>query len=350
MQGSLRRVLTGAIFFVITLIVAVEGYVLFGWPLLDSIYMVVITIFGVGYGEVQPLETGERVFTIFVIIAGTSSAVYAVGGFIQMVTEGEINRALDQRRKTRGIENLQDHVIVCGFGRIGQILTQQLSSAKQPFVLVESNEERLAIAESLGYMIQIGNATDETILKAVGIERARVLATVVSDDATNVFITLTARGLNQNLIILARGELPSTEKKLILAGADHVVLPSAISASRMSNLITHPSAVEFLAQEEARKSINQVLTQIELQLVEFAIPSSSTLVGRKISELDIRGEKAFLIVALRRQDGILINHPQAEVMLYAGDTLIMLGHQGDIPQFAHHYRLQKEIRYRGAKL
>ncbi|MGF1492054.1 MAG: potassium channel family protein [Microcoleaceae cyanobacterium] len=350
MQGSLQRILTGSIFFAITLIIAVIGYSLFGWTLLDAIYMVVITIFGVGYGEVQPLNPAEKVFTIFVIVAGTSSAVYIVGGFVQMVTEGEIKQALEKRRRIKGIESLQQHVIICGFGHVGQILTQQLTEARHPFVLIESNEERAETAESIGYMVCQGTATDEAILKSAGIERARFLTTVVADDATNVFITLTAKGLNPNLTILARGELPSTEKKLLLAGADHVVLPANISALRMSSLITHPTATEFLEQEESRRNLDQALDQVDLQLDELAVPIDSALIGQQIGDLDIRGQRAFLVIALRRQDGALINHPEPQVKLQGADTLIVLGHQGDIPQLAQQYRLKQEIRYRGAKL
>ena len=128
MQGSFQRILTGTVFFTITIIIAVMGYTLFGWSLLEAVYMVVITIFGVGYGEVQPLETpSQKIFTILVIIAGTSSAVYIVGGFVQMVTEGEINRAFDAHRRDKTISNLNRHVIICGFGRIGQVLARQLA-------------------------------------------------------------------------------------------------------------------------------------------------------------------------------------------------------------------------------
>ncbi|PPT08733.1 Potassium channel protein [Geitlerinema sp. FC II] len=236
MHESFQRILTGAIFFLLTIAIAIFGYVLFGWELIDAIYMVIITIFGVGYGEVQPLETpAEKLFTIGVIVAGTSSAVYIVGGFVQMVTEGEINRAFESRRKTQGIERLERHSIVCGFGRMGEILAKKLHEARKPFAIVDNDPDRMALAESLGYLVRLGSAADEEVLKSVGIDRAKCLATVLSDDALNVFITLTARELNPNLTILARGELPSTGKKLQLAGADRIVLPAEIGALQMSN-------------------------------------------------------------------------------------------------------------------
>lgn len=351
MHSAFHRIRTGVALFAITIITAVIGYILLGWPILDAIYMVVITIFGVGYGEVQPLETpAERIFTIFVIVAGTSSVVYIVGGFVQMVTEGELNRALDTQRKSRTIAKLNGHVIICGYGRIGQVLAQHLDHAQQPFIILDSNPERVASAEARGYLVYAGSATDELALQAVAIERAKVLATVLPDDATNVFITLTAQGLNPDLVILARGESVSTEKKLRLAGADHVVLPSAVSGQRMANLITRPTALDILAQNDERQALNEMLTQINLQMDELEIKENSQLLGKTVGEVEIRGKGTFIVVALRRQTGDTLNHPPASSILALGDVLILLGHQGDIPQFASRYSLKHELRYRGGRV
>lgn len=196
-QGALSRILTGFVFFSATLVVAVVGYVGFGWSLLEAVYMVVITIFGVGYGEVKPLESpAQKIFTILVIVAGTTSAVYIVGGFVQMLTEGEINRALDARRKERSIASLHHHTIICGFDRMGKVLAQQLQEAEEPFAIIDPHfDPNTANAD---YLICPGHPTDEALLAAAGIERARALVTVLPDDATNVFITLTARELNPN--------------------------------------------------------------------------------------------------------------------------------------------------------
>jgi voltage-gated potassium channel len=190
MNSSLKRVVIGTLVFCATLIVAVFGYVLAGWSWMDAIYMVVITVFGVGYGEVHPIESPAlRIFTICVIIAGTTSAVYVVGAFIQMVTEGEIEKAIGVRRMNQDIESLRKHVIVCGFGRLGQVLSRQLSQSKLLFVVIDHDMERVAMAESFGYLVKFGNATDETTLTEVGIHKAKVLATVLPDDATNVYIS-----------------------------------------------------------------------------------------------------------------------------------------------------------------
>lgn len=351
MHRAFQRIRTGIGLFAVTIITAVIGYIVLGWSGLDAVYMVVITIFGVGYGEVRPLETpAERIFTMLVIVAGTSSVIYIVGGFVQMITEGELNRALDLQRKSRVMAKLDAHAIICGYGRIGQVLARQLDQAQQAFIILDKNSERVALAEDRGYLVYTGSATDETCLKEIGIERAKVLATVLPDDATNVFITLTARGLNPDLMILARGEFASTENKLRLAGADHVVLPSSVSGQRIANLITRPSALDILARDDERHALSEMLTQINLQLEELAVKDNSLLLGRTIGELEVRGKGAFIVVALRQQDGNTINHPSTSIALSMGDTVILLGHQGDIPQFASRYDLKPELRYRGGKV
>lgn len=351
MQASSRRIITGSIFFIITLMTAITGYMLAGWTLLDALYMVIITIFGVGYGEVQPLESpGLKIFTILVIIAGTSSAVYIVGGFVQLITEGEINRALTRKRMTREIENLNQHAIICGFGRIGQMLARRLQDSQQPFVVIDNDPDRMTEAEELGYLTCRGNATDETILKMAGIERAKTLATVLSDDALNVFITLTGRELNPGLTILARGELPSTEKKLRLAGANHVVLPASIGALRMAQLITQPTTMDFLAQSDRRSDLNELLADIDIQMDEFAIPADSPLIGGTIGDIEMRGKGTFIIVALRQHSGNVLVHPSRDVHLAAGDTVLIMGHRGDLPKFLRLHTIQQNLRYRGARM
>ncbi len=351
MQNSFQTIIIGSVFFAITIVIAIFGYITFGWTLLESTYMVVITIFGVGYGEVKPLETTtEKLFTIFVIIAGTSSAIYGVGGFIQMVTQGEINRAFEEERKRQTISSLENHIIICGFSYIGQILAQKLTESQESFVIVEQEPEQVAIAKQRGYLATEGDPTDEGILQQMGIEKAKVLATVLNSDATNVFITLTARELNPNLMILARGEVPSTEKKLRLAGANHVVLPASVGGVRMANLITSPTMGDFFTQQSQKHHLNELLKQIQVQMDELVISPQSSFVGKTVRELEIRGKGAFIIVALRRAYGELITNPNPSLMLNAEDVLIVLGHQEDLPQFARFYRLHRPNYSQGATI
>ncbi|MEM6591517.1 MAG: potassium channel protein [Cyanobacteria bacterium P01_C01_bin.73] len=348
---SSQRIVTGLVSFLLTVIVAVFGYVLAGWTLLDAIYMVVITIFGVGYGEVKPLESPAlRVFTILVIVAGAISVAYTISGFVQSITEGEIHRALNLKRMNQEIENLENHVIICGFGRIGQMLAAKLIEECRRFVVIDNDSERIALARDRGYLMYQGNATDETSLQAAQIHRASALATVLPSDAANVFITLTAREMNPSLMLLARGEMPSTEKKLRLAGANHVILPASIGALRMAQLITHPTAVDFLTQLNGQDNLNQMLGELDIQLNELRITPESSLVGGTVGDIEVRGKGTFIIVALRRADGAAIIHPGRDLFLTQNDTVIIMGHQGDMPQFAKRYAMRQEMRYRGARL
>ncbi|HEY9879093.1 MAG TPA: NAD-binding protein [Leptolyngbyaceae cyanobacterium] len=351
MQHSFKRIVTGVIIFALTVIFAVGGYMLAGWELLDAVYMVVITVFGVGYGEVKPLVSPElKIFTILVIIAGAVSVAYTVSGLIQFITEGEIYRALNLKRMTQEITHLNQHVIICGYGRIGQMLARRLADQSQPFVVIDNSPERIGLARENGFLVYQGNATDEHVLVEVQITRARSLATVLPDDAANVFITLTARELNPKLMILARGEMPSTERKLRLAGADHVVLPATISALRLSHLITHPAAVDFLSQTDGRHSLNEMLAELDIQLSELPIEADSFLVGGTIGDIELRGKGTFIIVALRRTNGEILIHPSRDSYLAKGDTVILMGHQGDMPQFAQRHLTKRQLRYRGARL
>ena len=351
MSTSLRRLFAGLVFFITVCVLATIGYVAAGWDLMDAVYMVIITIFGVGYGEVQPVQSpGLRVLTISLIIAGYGTAIYIVGGFVQMVTEGEINRALNKRKMTRGIEQLTGHAIVCGYGRSGRILAQQLALAKIPFVVLDQDERKLSEAEEQGFLVMQGDATEEEILLAVGVERARVLATVLPNDAANVFITLTARGLNAEMEIIARGENPSTEKKLLRSGANQVVLPHVIGGQRMAQLITRPSAERMLADNAGGESLQHELSHIGLQIDELAIEVGSPLDGHAISDIEMKGNRGFLIVGVRRADGEVVVDPPGDCALAAGDCVILLGHRDELPELAKRYQPTAEIYYRGQRI
>jgi voltage-gated potassium channel len=247
--------------------------------------------------------------------------------------------------------NLKDHVIICGFGYVGKSLAQQLTNSQVEFVVVDSQPEQLATAEAMGYLTCHGNATEESTLQAAGIDRARVLATVLPSDAGNVFITLTARELNPKLLILARGDLPETEHKLRLAGADHVALLATISALRMVNLINRPTILDFLEQRSDsasdRSHLIELLMQLDLQIEELAIPPDSPLKGLTLAELEAEASGAFIVIALRDGGGRLESSPALDLVLQAGDTAIALGHQNSISFFAKRHSRRSEMRYRG---
>ncbi|MFI4874397.1 MAG: potassium channel family protein [Blastopirellula sp. JB062] len=343
---------TGAILFVLICVVAVIGYVSAGWDWADSIYMVIITIFGVGYGEVQPVESLPlRALTIIVIIAGYGAVIYTVGGFMQMVVDGELQKALRSRKMTRDIDQLTRHTILCGVGRMGTILARELYAERKPFVVIDADDARLQAAESLGYAVVKGDATEEHVLEQAGIRRAAVLATVLSADATNVFVTITAREMNPDLMIIARGENPRTEKKLIGCGANKVVLPTAIGAKKLAQMIIRPSAENMLEQLTHRSDMNEELGRIGLQFDELQVAENSALIQKQLGDIELRSNHGFLIVGIRRNDGSTMLNPPAETRLAAGDIVIVLGHDDDIPQLAERFSASSgKIMYRGAMI
>jgi len=229
----------GITFFLGVCIVATCGYVWAGWQWLDAIYMVTITIFGVGYQETRPIEEPWlKFFTMGVIFAGCSSLIFVIGGIVQMLTEGEIARIMGTRNRSKEIDALHDHTIICGYGRVGQILARDLAATDEPLIVLDNNPARVQEAISDGHLAVQGDAADDRTLTAIGIVRARALATVLPDDATTVFITLSARDLCESIHIIARAEMPATERKLLRGGATSVVMPAAIGASRIAQLAT----------------------------------------------------------------------------------------------------------------
>lgn len=350
MQSSIKKVLIGAAVFTASCVVAIIGYTSAGWTVLEAVYMVTITIFGVGYGEVRPIDDPTlRVFTMGVIIAGCTSAIYVMGGFVQMIAEGELNRFLGARRMTKGIEKLTGHAIVCGYGRVGRILADELTESRQSFVVIDTNQERLQEAEMAGLYVLVGDATEEQILVSAGIAQARVLATVLPDDAANVFITLTARELNSDIEIIARGESPSTEKKLLRSGATRVVLPAAIGAARIARLITRPSAEEIFSQSLNQQTLTDDLEQIGLRMTELRVAANSDCCGRTLNSVTLGSDVQYVLIAIRSADGLVTRDPPKDYVLKPDDVLVVLA-----PRSAD-LRLmrtsgQGEIIYRGARL
>jgi voltage-gated potassium channel len=349
MQSSIRKVIFGLIFFAVSCLVAIVGYVLAGWGVVEAVYMVTITIFGVGYGEVRPIEEpGLRLFTMGVIVAGCTSSIYVMGGFVQMIAEGELNRFLGARRMTRGIDKLTNHVIVCGYGRVGRILAEDLKRSQQKFVLIDTNQERLQEAETSGLLVIVGDATDEQVLESAQVQHARVLATVLPDDAANVFITLTARELNPDMEIIARAQSPSTEKKLLRSGASRVVLPAAIGASRIARLITRPSAEKMLADSLQQDTLAEDLEQVGLRITELTIHEDSDFVGRPMSELSFSNAVQFVVMGIRAANGEIVHDPGPDYVLATNDVIILLAHR-DVALQLRRKPMAAGIVYRGAR-
>lgn len=352
MQSSspTRHFIYGVAFFLLTCAFGVGGYVYSGWSFADAVYMVIITIFGVGYGEVRPVDSTElRGFTIALIIGGYGAAVIIAGAFVQIVTAGEVYRALGVRRMTKGLERLDRHSIICGFGRMGRILARELDKGRKSFVVIDRDPEMVRQIEEAGYLAMQGDASEEEVLVRAGVDRAETLATVLPSDAANVFITLTASGLNSNLVILSRAEDPKTERKLLRSGATKVVMPTEIGAHQVANLILRPGAEEFLDQGNIR-SLQAELGYVGLRFEELQIQPGSPLIGRSVGDIEVHGNRGFLIVALRKHGGALVLNPTAEASISADDAVIVVGHKDDLPQLRQRYSLRPQLSYRGATL
>lgn len=341
----MRRILTGLGITLLVSMTAMIGYVLHGWSWLDALYMVVITIFGVGYGEVHPLDQSSlRWLTIGLILLGYAAAVYTIGGLAQLIINGELRTLLGVRRMQREIELLDKHIVICGFGRMGRLLAHALAARGRKVLVIDCQADRVREARANGFLAIEGNATEEEVLKVAGVERASTLATVLSDDVANVFITITAHQLNSALEIFARAEQPSTTQKLRQVGARHVILPTAIGADRLANMILRPSAESMLRQIKLPEGLNDDLAAIGLRLDELEVKPNSSLVGGKISAIRIHGHRmGVLIVAVRQANGNVVINPEASTLLAAGDCVIMLAHEEDIAKLCQQFALQSEL-------
>ncbi len=315
---TLRKILLLVASLLALLVTGSLGYIwLEGWDFFDGLYMTVITLTTVGFGEVHPLSKIGRAYTMVLLLAGMGLMLYVITSLARVVVEGEIKEALGRRRLLKHLKKLQNHYIICGFGRIGEIIARQLTQSRIPLVIIENNLESLARLEASDYSYVSGDATREDVLLEAGIERAKGLVAVVSSDAGNVYITLTARGLNPNLFIVARGEEPGSEQKLLRAGADKVESPHVMGGRKMAHTILRPTVVTFmdLAMHEG----------IEWSMEEIAVGGSSPLLGMPLKDTEIRRKLNLIVVAIKRADGEMLFNPTPENTLRAGDTLIVLG-------------------------
>jgi voltage-gated potassium channel Kch len=302
------------------------GYRLAGWSWFDSVYMVFITSFSVGFGEVIPVtDPWLRVWTMGLIVLGCSGIIFITGALVQLLTEAQILQALGGKRMEKEIAKLKNHTIVCGFGRIGRMIASQLEAGGIPFVIVDQDQDRISEAREAGWLALPGEATDEDILHAAGIARARVLATVLPNDAANVFITLSARNIAPGIQIIARGEVPTTEKKLLQAGADRVVLPAHIGADRIAHLILHPNARELLGgKTKAKIDFENHLTELGLDMEEIQISAQSPWANQTLADVQKETTGQFLAIAIRRQAGGTELRPDPKNVLLPGDALVVL--------------------------
>jgi voltage-gated potassium channel len=330
-RRSIRRMLIGFTAVLTVILMGVGGYVLLGWSPFDALFMVVITISGVGFGEVRPMgTTAERIHTMLIIGFGMLAVAYTLAGFVQFLTEGEIQRLLGFQRMRRQIETLTDHTIVAGYGRVGALVADELAAAELPFVIIERSPERIADVEGHSYLYVIGDATEEKTLRDAGLERAKVLVSATRTDAETVFITLTARQMAPDVMIVARAEQPSTLKKLRQAGANHVVLPAVIGAHRIVSLLTNPTAVEFAELVTQRSSL-------AIEMDDIPIGKGSPLENQTLRDADIGRRTGVIVIAVKRADGRVEFPPSGDEPFARGDSIVVLGRRTNIDQFRRQF-------------
>ena len=329
--GSPLRLLSSTILYVgVLFVVSTAGYVAAGWTLGDAAYMVLLTVFSVGFGEVHPIDTTYlRALTSITIVLGCTGMIVLTGALVQVFTLFQFRRMLGIDRMMTEIQKLHDHVIICGFGRIGFQLAKALADARRGFVIIERDPAKAAEAKALGMLCLVGEATDEETLKLAGIDKARVLATVLPDDAANVFITLSARSLHRGLEIIARGEAPTTENKLFHAGADKVVLPTHIGAERMVEMILYPSTTSVISDSVEMAARKRALQDLGLDLEVVTATTRGALTGLTVGEAERRGSGAFFVVQIDRPASAKggaqsIAHPGEDVTIEPDDALLLV--------------------------
>ena len=304
------------------------AYMEAGWKVGDALYMVLLTVYTVGYREVRPVDsTWLRFVTMTTIVLGCTGMILVTGFLVQWLTASQVRRVLSGGRMQSDVDRLMDHVIICGYGRIGSMAAHHLATSETSFVVLDLAEGKLAEARSAGFLTIQGDATDEEVLRMAGVERARVLATVLPSDAANVFITLSARSLNPKLQIIARGEAPSTEGKLLQAGASQVVLPAHIGAERIAEMILFPETTRLVRDSPEFREVETGLVRLGLEFDVVEVRDPSRLAGMEIREIEKRARGALFVVQVGRNGDTIIRPPQ-DYRIVPGDDLLVVG-RGD---------------------
>ena len=301
--------------------------ILEGWNLLDSLYMTIITITTVGFREVRPVSDGGKVFTIFIIFIGMGIIAYILGIVAQAMVDFQVRSIIGRRKLGLTIRSIKNHYIICGFGRIGKVIAHEMKANNVPMVVIDHDPDERQHLEGADIPYLNDDATSEEVLIEAGIERAKGLVSVVASDSDNLFITMTARGLNPDLYILVRADEEPTEKKLLRAGADKVTMPYLIGGKKMANFIIKPAVTDFLEFTMENKGIG-------LEMEELWVGEESRLDGTTLVDSEIRQEMDVIIVAVRKKDGEMKFNPSSQTRIEAGDTLISLGKSEDLKKLA----------------
>jgi len=305
-----------------------------GWDMLDALYMTVITLTTVGFQEVHPLSPTGKIFTMVLIVFGVGFILYFLSSTTRIMIEGTLKDFFGRRKLEKQINQVEGHYIVCGFGRIGRTVSQLLKEKPVEVVIIEKNPEGIPLIQAKNFLYVLGEATSEETLLKAGILKAKGLVAAVSSDADNVYITLTARGLNPELFILARAAEESSIVKLTRAGADKVVSPYDIGARSMANSILRPTVIDFIELAMHNRSL-------DLQIEELAVSERSEIKDLTLMESAIRKDFDLIVVAIKKGTGEMIFNPSSQAKIQVGDILVALGDRENLA------RLEKKLRITG---
>ncbi len=322
-MGTYWSMLLGAVFSIFVVITGVLGFMLIeGWDFISSFYMVVITLSTVGFMEVHQLSDEGRIFTALLIIGGVGSFLYIAAAFSQVLVEGRLQILWGKRRMMKEIGRLKDHFIVCGYGRIGSIVTQEIMGEGHSVVVIEQDPELIERMEQDGILCVEGDATSDEVLLSVGLHNARSLISALTSEAANVYVTLTARQLNPDITIIARAGDKSHISRLELAGANRVVLPHFIGGIRMAQSVLRPTATNFV--EVALRG------GIDLQMEELYVSPGSELVGKDLVDSQIRPRFNLIVIAIKQVSGDMVFNPGPKEIIHAKATLLAVGKKRDL--------------------
>jgi voltage-gated potassium channel len=325
MVGMLGRLRTGFLLLTLVLLAGTLGYLwLEQQTPLHAFYATLLVVSTLGFSQIMPKTTGGIILTIGLIFSGVGTLYYLLGTFAETLIETSLGTQRE-RRMERQIARLRGHHIICGYGRVGRHAAQELSSQQQPFVVIDSDPEMVEYARAQGHPALLGDATEDRVLQQVGVERARGLLIATASDASNVFITLSARAFNQKLLIVARASDESAESKLIKAGADKVIAPEVVGGQRMAALVLRPETTD-LVDTLTLSHDNQSWID------EAVVDAASELCGLTLGESHIHSRTGAQVIAIRHPDGTLITNPSGQELLQPGDVLISVG---DRDQLAH---------------
>jgi len=324
MNRLVRRLLYILLTILVTLVIGTVGFIVVdNYPPFDAFYMTLITMTTVGYGETHPLSHAGRIFNSFLIIFGVTTIFIAIGAMTQTIIEREFGEAIGQRRNKRMIDKLKDHYIICGFGRVGRGAAAELQHANVPFVVVDNNPDRVEKAMLAGMLAVAADSTRDETLRLVGIDRARGLVSALATDADNLFVLLSAKGLNPQIYVAARAAEEGAEAKMRRAGADAVFAPYSITGHRLAQALLRPHVVQFL--DFTTKDIG-----MDIAIEQVRVSEHSPMASHSIKEMQIGRDVGVIVMAIRKGDGRMMFNPGADTRVDAGDHLIVMGQQENL--------------------